>query len=37
VLPDQIHDAPATIALLDMGEGERRYLGPPQPAAKQNR
>ena len=36
VLADQIDDAPPAIALLNVLEGERRYLGAPQPAAEQH-
>ena len=34
VFPDQIDDAPAAVALLNMSEVERRYLGSPEPAAE---
>jgi hypothetical protein len=36
MLANQIDDAPAAIALLDVREGERRYLGASQAAAKEN-
>ena len=36
VLADQIKDAPAAIALLQVRESERGYLGAPQAAAEQN-
>ncbi|HXP87798.1 MAG TPA: hypothetical protein VN841_23905 [Bryobacteraceae bacterium] len=35
VLPHEIHNAPAAIALLDVGKRERGYLRAPEPAAKQ--
>jgi hypothetical protein len=36
VLPDQIHDVPATITLLHVREGQRRDLGTPESAAEKN-
>jgi hypothetical protein len=36
VLSDEIDDAPAVVALLNMLKRKRCYLGPPQPAAEQN-
>src|ERR1035438_5824198 len=37
VLSHQVHDAPTPVALLDVGDSERRHLGPPQPAAEEHR
>jgi hypothetical protein len=37
VLPDKIDDAPAVIALLDVREHQRRYLGSAESAADQDR
>jgi hypothetical protein len=34
MLPDEVHDAPPAIALLDVADRERRHFGPPQPAAQ---
>jgi hypothetical protein len=34
VFPDEVDDAPATVALLDVGERQRRYLRSPEPAAE---
>jgi hypothetical protein len=36
VLANEIDDASAPIALLDVCERERRYLGTPEPASKEN-
>ena len=36
MLPDQIHDAPSAIALLDMRKCERCNFGSPQTAAEKN-
>jgi hypothetical protein len=36
VLANEIDYAPATVALLNMGERERRHLGPPQAAAEKD-
>jgi hypothetical protein len=36
VLADEIHDAPTTIALLNVLERKRRHLGPPQPTAQKH-
>ena|SRR5947208_13243962 len=36
MLPDKIDDAPATIALLDVCDRQRRYLGTPEPAAEED-
>src|SRR5580704_15547863 len=36
MLPDQINDAPAAIALLQVRERERGHLGAPQAAAEKN-
>jgi hypothetical protein len=36
VLPDEVHDAPAAIALLNVLERKRRHLRSPQPAAQQD-
>jgi hypothetical protein len=36
MLPDEIDNAPATIALPDMGKRERRDFGSPQAAAEKN-
>jgi hypothetical protein len=35
-LPDQIHDAPAAIPLLNVFEGECRHLGAPEPATEKH-
>ena len=37
VLSDEIHDAPPSVPLLNVGNGERSHLGPPQPAAQEDR
>jgi hypothetical protein len=37
MLPNKIHDAPATIALLNAGDRERRDLGAPEAAAQERR
>ena len=37
MLPDEVHDAPTAVALLDVAERERRHLGSPQPAAQEHR
>jgi hypothetical protein len=37
MLPNEIDDAPASIALLDMCERERCNLGTPEPAAEEDR
>jgi hypothetical protein len=37
VLADQIYDAPAAVALLDVRERERRHLGATEPAAEKYR
>jgi hypothetical protein len=37
VLADQINDAPAAIALLQVRETERGHLGAPQAAAEKDR
>jgi hypothetical protein len=37
MLSNKIHDAPPTVALLDVANGGRRHLGPPQPAAQEHR
>ena len=36
MLPSQIDDVPPTIPLLDVRESERRHLGSPKAAAKQD-
>ncbi len=36
MLPNQINDAPAAVALLDVCECERRHLRSPQPATQQH-
>ena len=36
MLADEIDNAPATIALLNMCEGKRRHLGPSQATAEKN-
>ena len=36
MLSDQIDDAPAAVALLDVGERERRHFGSPKSAAEQD-
>jgi hypothetical protein len=35
VLPEEIHDAPTAIALLDVPHRQRGNLGPPQAAAEE--
>jgi hypothetical protein len=35
VFPAQVHDAPATVPLLDVSERQRRHLGAPQPTAQE--
>ena len=37
MLSDEIDDAPAAVALLDVRKGERRHFRTPQPAAEKNR
>src|SRR5271157_3265846 len=37
MLPDEVHDAPPAIALLDVADRERRHFGPPQPATQEDR
>jgi hypothetical protein len=37
VLPDQIDDAPTSIALLNVRESERRHLRPSETAAEKHR
>jgi hypothetical protein len=37
MLPDQVNDARAAMALLHVRERERRHLRPAEPAAKENR
>jgi hypothetical protein len=36
MLPDQINNAPASVALLDMGERERGHPRSPEPAAEKD-
>ena len=36
VLPDEVHDAPAAVSLLNVLERKRRHLGSAQPAAQQD-
>src|SRR5712692_3000067 len=36
VLANKVHNAPATIALLDVRERERRHLGTPESAAEED-
>lgn len=37
MLPNQIHDAPTAIPLLDIAHRERRHFGAPQSAAQEHR
>jgi hypothetical protein len=37
MLPNEVHDAPPAIALLDVAYGEGSHLGPPQAAAQEHR
>ena len=37
MLANEVHDAPSSVALLDVGDGERSHLGPPQAAAEEHR
>src|ERR1035437_3426099 len=37
MLANEVHDAPPSVALLDVGDGERRHLGSPQAAAQEHR
>jgi hypothetical protein len=37
MLSDEVHDAPPAIALLDVVYVERRYFGPPEAAAQEDR
>jgi hypothetical protein len=37
VLSHEIHDAPPSVALLDVAAGERRHFGPPEAAAQEDR
>ena len=36
MLPNEVNNAPAALALLNMRERERRYFGPPQAATQKN-
>jgi L-ascorbate metabolism protein UlaG (beta-lactamase superfamily) len=37
MLANEIHDAPTPVALLDVGDGERRHFGPAEAAAEEHR
>ena len=36
VLPDEVHDTPTSVSLLNVPKRERGHFGPPQPAAQQD-
>src|ERR1017187_6618974 len=37
MLANEVHNAPSSVALLDVGDCERSHLGPPEPAAQEHR